>query len=582
MLSEMTNHLWQSTLFGIVLGTMTIAFRNNHAHVRYWMWLSASIKFLLPFALLIGLGRHLALNRKTQPVTAPSVIAFSLVQLSEPFHNGQPFTNPVPDADSWVARWILGLWAGGFATIVLIRARGWKSIRAVVRHSTPLDSASDIQVRSSHSLVEPGVVGFFRPVLLLPAGIEERLGPALLQAVLAHEFCHARRRDNLTSAIHMVVEAVLWFHPLVWWIGARLVEERERACDEAVLTLGNDPHDYAEGILNVCRSYMEAPLSCVTGVTGADLERRIQAILQGCVTFDLTFAKKLMLAGAGLTAFSVPIIVGITSVPRIQAQSQLATPNFEVVSIRTCSAFRKDTVQDWSPGTLHTECTTVERLIQQAYGLFGDGHMNPASALTVTGGPAWTTSDLYEIDATAHGPEPHSTMNGPILRAILDERFKLKLHSETREVAEYAVRVADGGRKLQPFVGTCTPRDFNNQPSTTDCGTMQGYAKGFRLEAGTIADLCAGFSVLLNRHVIDETGLERRFNMRLDLSADDRELVARPRALPAVSDPTVPAPPPVSFSGAKNAMALLGLNLGPSKGPGEFLIIDEVERPSRN
>ena len=53
----------------------------------------------------------------------------------------------------------------------------------------------------------------------------------------------------------MIVEAVFWFHPLVWWIGARLVEERERACDEAVLSLGNEPHDYAEGILNICKSY---------------------------------------------------------------------------------------------------------------------------------------------------------------------------------------------------------------------------------------------------------------------------------------------------------------------------------------
>jgi bla regulator protein BlaR1 len=54
-----------------------------------------------------------------------------------------------------------------------------------------------------------------------------------MEAMLAHELCHVRRRDNLTSAMHMVVEVVFWFHPLVWWIGVRLMEERERACDEA-------------------------------------------------------------------------------------------------------------------------------------------------------------------------------------------------------------------------------------------------------------------------------------------------------------------------------------------------------------
>ena len=79
----------------------------------------------------------------------------------------------------------------------------------------------------------------------------------------------------------MIVEAMFWFHPLVWWIGVRLLEERERACDEKVLRPGNEPRDYAEGILNVCKLYVESPLVCMSGVTGSDLRKRIQAILTG-------------------------------------------------------------------------------------------------------------------------------------------------------------------------------------------------------------------------------------------------------------------------------------------------------------
>ncbi len=123
------------------------------------------------------------------------------------------------------------------------------------------------------------MVGLLRPILLLPAGIAERLTPPQLEAVLAHELCHVRRRDNLFASIHMIVEAIFWFHPLVWWIGARLVEERERACDEEVLSLGSEPHVYAEAILNVCKLYVESPLVCVSGVTGANLKRRIEAIM---------------------------------------------------------------------------------------------------------------------------------------------------------------------------------------------------------------------------------------------------------------------------------------------------------------
>ena len=75
---------------------------------------------------------------------------------------------------------------------------------------------------SSTAQLEPGVFGIFRPVLWLPAGIADRLDGAELEAVLAHELCHIRRRDNLFSALHMLVEALFWFHPLVWWLGARL------------------------------------------------------------------------------------------------------------------------------------------------------------------------------------------------------------------------------------------------------------------------------------------------------------------------------------------------------------------------
>jgi len=85
-----------------------------------------------------------------------------------------------------------------------------------------------------------------------------------------------RRRDNLFAAIHMIVEALFWFHPLVWWIGARLVDERERACDEEVVRLGADPHQYAEGILRTCEYAVESPLACVAGV-GRDREVGMRA-----------------------------------------------------------------------------------------------------------------------------------------------------------------------------------------------------------------------------------------------------------------------------------------------------------------
>jgi beta-lactamase regulating signal transducer with metallopeptidase domain len=90
----------------------------------------------------------------------------------------------------------------------------------------------------------------------------------------------------------MLVEAIFWFHPLVWWIGSRLVEERERACDEEVIRLGNQPHVYAESILKTCQFFVESPLTCMSGVTGADLKKRIVHIMGGTFAARLTLRKK--------------------------------------------------------------------------------------------------------------------------------------------------------------------------------------------------------------------------------------------------------------------------------------------------
>jgi multidrug efflux pump subunit AcrA (membrane-fusion protein) len=317
MIAALINHLWQSTGFALAVALLTILFRTNRAQIRFALWLSASIKFLVPFALLMSLGSQVGSAPVARKIAPPSVSS-AMVEFSQPF----PSTPSTPGTRDWDVMVIFGIWACGFTGIALLRLRGWLSIRAALRASTPLDISCGVEVRSAPGLVEPGVVGLFRPILLLPSDIRQRLTPRQLEAVLAHEVCHIQRRDNLTAAIHMFVEALFWFHPLVWWIGARLMAERERASDEAVLQLGNAPHEYAEGILNICKSYVESPLRCVTGVSGADLKKRIRAILLGGVARDLNFAKKTTLAVAATIALAAPVMIGILSAPSVRAQSR--------------------------------------------------------------------------------------------------------------------------------------------------------------------------------------------------------------------------------------------------------------------
>lgn len=111
----------------------------------------------------------------------------------------------------------------------------------------------------------------------------------------------------------MFTETVFWFHPLVWWIGRRIVHERERACDEEVMQLGNEPDTYAQGILKVCELYLESPLTCVPGITGANLKKRIADILANRRALRLNHTRRLAVATAAFAAIALPVCVGIDS-----------------------------------------------------------------------------------------------------------------------------------------------------------------------------------------------------------------------------------------------------------------------------
>jgi len=338
--TNLITHLWQSTFFAAAAGLLTLAFRKNRAQVRYWLWLSASLKFFIPFALLISFGSRLGWEPVAQKVATPAV-TFAVEYVAQPFPSTLTFASS-PVHRYWTPLVLAGLWVAGFLTIALTRLRLWLRIRVAIRRSVPLSIPSSVEIRSAAGLLEPGVVGLWRPTLLLPDGITERLTSSELEAVIAHELCHVRRCDNLFSSLHMVLEAIFWFHPLVWWIGARLLEERERACDESVLSLGNQPRVYADAILNVCKLYTESPLVCVSGVTGSDIKRRIEAIMKNRIGVKLNSAKKLVLAGAGLAALAGPVAVGVLiavgHLPAIHAQAPLTVPPSPPTSVQMAPA----------------------------------------------------------------------------------------------------------------------------------------------------------------------------------------------------------------------------------------------------
>jgi beta-lactamase regulating signal transducer with metallopeptidase domain len=319
------DHLWQSTIFAAGVGLFTLALRKNRARVRHGLWVAASIKFLIPLAVLIELGDRIPWHRAPSSELSTVVVA-----MSEPF--SMPVSmlaaSPVVPAANPLPAILAAIWAMGFLALACSWLVRWRRIAAVVRAGSPVPLGLPIPALASQSLVEPGVFGVLRPVLLLPASLFERLTPEQFNAVIAHEMCHVRRRDNLVAAIHMFVETAFWFHPVVWWIGKRMLEERERACDEGVLSLGSEPRLYAEAVLSVCKLYVETRLACVSGIAGGNLKGRIEAIMTKGIANDLHFAKKLGLAIAAMATLLAPVFIGMLHTPAALAQavSQAVTP----------------------------------------------------------------------------------------------------------------------------------------------------------------------------------------------------------------------------------------------------------------
>jgi len=560
MITALENHLWQSTLFCCLVALLMRTLRRNRAAVRHWLWLAASVKFLVPFSLLVSIAGEVEW-RKPPAAVRPQLSVVE--QISQPFLTPAPapLLVSVPTAPSRLPATLFGVWLCGFAAQGLAWWWRWRHVRAALQGASPLHLGLPIRAVSTPSRLEPGVFGIFRPILILPEGIAEQLTTAQFESILAHELCHARRRDNLAAAVHMLVEALFWFHPFVWWIRVRLVEERERACDEEVLRASLDPQAYAEGLVAVCRYYLKSPLVCVSGVTGSDLRRRVEAIMMNRNTHRLNVGRRLLLAAAGFTAVVLPIAAGAFRVPPVRAQQPDGSLEFDAVSVKPSNPNSTNgTVVSVNPsGVLHVVNATVKDLIETAYDV---------RLFQIEGGPKWADATKFDVDATP-GTRPQGPAALPPgwtnvrfkVQALLKERFQLQLHRETRIGRIYTLAIAKGGVKSTLFSATQSPpRGINAGP-----GKMLG-------EGASMTDLAYKLSRLLERPVVNNTGLEANYDFKLEWTPDP--------------GPAAPDGQPVDASVGPSLFAALqqqlGLRLEATKGPVDILVIDRVDKPSEN
>ncbi len=584
------DHLWQSTLCVVVAALLALTLRRNQARVRYWIWLAASIKFLVPFSVLVALGNLFAWRHISN---AGGALYVAIEQVGQPFTQAAPEvvqTTPASTQTLHLLPVAVAIWLCGFLIVFSIWAARWLRIRAAAAKAVPqregreMDAlrrllgsgmtSDEIDILLSRDSLEPGIFGIVHPVLLWPEGLSKKLDDAQLEAVIAHELCHVRRCDNFAAAVHMLVEAVFWFHPLVWWLGRRLIDERERACDEEVLQRGSDRHLYAESILKICEFCLSSPLTCVSGVTGADLKKRMVYIMTDHVIRNLNFPRKLLLWTAACLAIALPIAFGLLNATPGHAQGQLSvTPKFVSVSVKPHPSEGNGLVMSrmmMSPinGAFTANNVSPHSLLQLAY------HIQDTQ---LAGEPEWFKSTTYDIDAKVDqsvvdemhklSDDQRNLVTQHMLQQFLADHFKVTLHQESKDLPVYELLIGEGGPKLQKA----------DKHGFMHMGVAELSSQGTPLTL-----LTAQLSQRLGRTVVDKTGLDGDYAFNLHWTPDAEEqarirAAGLPPALMKAEQPTASGPPLLTAVEEQ-----LGLKLQPQTERVQVLVIDHAEQPSQN
>lgn len=278
---------------------------------------------------------------------------------------------------------------------------------------------------------------------------------------------------------------------------------------------------------------------------------------------------------AGRWALAIPVAICVSIVQQtamIRAQSPAAeVPKWEVASVRRCNNNQADAEHGPSPLATSAErirlsCFDLAYLIRDAYVVYAGGRFNGNNyPVSIEQLPGWSNSERYTVEAKAEGSPGHAMMMGPMLQALLADRFALRLHSETRDEPVYILAVGKGGFKLPPFQGNCTPVS----PVFPDAAAIQNRCPTPPvMSLDTFAWLLERPQLrLLDAPVINKTGIAGYFQFDWE---PFRTL--NPRVVP----------PDQIMASVLTAVEDLGLKLERTRKPRPHLVVDHVERPSGN
>jgi uncharacterized protein (TIGR03435 family) len=578
---SLLHFLWQGSLLALLLWMVkTIA--PASARVRYAA--ASLIMLTMPVALIVTVAEGL---RNEPPYVNIAHRASSWSQQvpaetpREALIAGLPTSGPHAGVSGWLPGFVVCLWIAGVLLLSLRAAGGWMRAQRLTRRVLPasarlgdiarrlksrLGISAPVRLYTSAIAGVPTVIGWLRPVILLPVATITGLSESQLQAILAHELAHIRRHDYLANLLQTAIETVLFYHPAVWWVGKQIRIEREHCCDDIAVAVCGNAIEYAEALaeLEQIRGRIPEP---ALAATGGELLGRIRRLLGQEPSADSASRSLWTIAAAA-------VLVAVIAGAPVAAQQ----PAFEVASIKRSVSGGPQRFKMF-PGVT-VENSTLKDLIKFAYAV---------DDFRISGGPGWINSDRYDIEAKVEG-KPTTfdlALQRRRLQTLLQDRFNLALHRETKELPIYELKVAKGGFKLHPLKdGDCIAGDPTKPlaplaPGKTRmdyCG-YGGFGRGlYENSTANMGGVAGALSTLLGRKVVDKTGITVVFRVRLTFVPDDSTI-----PMPGPDGPGGPAPTadagPNIFTAVQEQ---LGLKLESAKGPVDVLVIDHVERPSEN
>lgn len=314
--------LWQGASLAILLATALIFLRRNSSRVRYFIAISALFTLTLATTITFvslyqseSYQTQISTFTQTTPSIASGKSGLSLLRSITIGSQGQLaffsdyFNQHLPLI---VTVWLLGVlvlmlrFLGGFAYLQRLRHHQVASVSKDWQVKT-LEIADQLKIKKIVRLFEsamvktPMIIGHLKPIILLPLGTISGLGSKQIESILAHELAHITRNDYLVNILQSIVEIFLFFNPAMWWISARIREERENCCDDIALQLTNDRLTLVKTLATLEEMRISSPQAAVAFVgKKGGLVGRIRRIVNSPrtnATFSEGFVAAILLIG---------------------------------------------------------------------------------------------------------------------------------------------------------------------------------------------------------------------------------------------------------------------------------------------